>query len=942
MQNRTMQDYQASSYLEGENLAYIEGLFEDYCQDPESVSDDWRQFFDSMSQGEQPVSFDAIRQYFQELAYQKPRATGPSSASETAEYNPKEIAVAQLIEAYRRFGHSYAKLDPLGLAKKHEMPPLELDYYGLNSNDLRQRFASGSQIGMPNATLQEIVDFLKQVYCQSLGVEYTHITNAQELEWLKHQIESVGQQSFSNDSKQHILHKLCAAEGLEKFLGMKYVGQKRFSLEGGDSLIPMLSLLLETSSELDVTETVIGMAHRGRLNVLINVLGKAPKELFAEFEGQLVEKLGTGDVKYHKGFSSDVVLSNNQAMHLALAFNPSHLEIVAPVVEGSVRARQKRQADDDCDHIMPIVIHGDAAIAGQGVVMETLNFSQARGFCTGGSVHIVINNQIGFTTSHPRDARSTQHCTDIAKMVEAPVFHVNSDDPEAVAFVANLAARYRAQFKKDIFIDLVCYRRQGHNEADDPAITQPKMYEIIRQLPSARQLYAQKLIDDGVLTEQQAEQTYQDYMDQLGDGEQVVETASAEKAKTNHVYADWEKHIGKSLDESVDTGYPLEQLRELAHRHNRMPEHLNLHKQVKRLVKEREAMANGEQLVNWGFAENLAYATLLENGYPVRLCGQDSGRGTFAHRHAKIHDVETGEVYAPLSNLSDQQARFIAIDSLLSEEAVVAFEYGFATSYPNSLVLWEAQFGDFVNNAQVVIDQFISSGEQKWGRLCGLVMLLPHGYEGMGPEHSSARLERFLQLCAQQNMQVCIPSTPSQVFHMLRRQMLRPARKPLIVMSPKSLLRHKSAVSELKDLAQGSFQEVIDEVEDPIVPKQVKRVIVCSGKVYYDLLAQRQSHDFDDVAIVRLEQQYPFPRQQLSEVLQRYHNAQDVIWCQEEPKNQGAWYQIRHHIRACLTDKQQLQYTGRRPLAAPAVGSAQDHKTEQQALVNEALGINHQ
>lgn len=941
MQNRTMQAYQASSYLEGENLAYIEGLFEDYCQDPGSVSDDWRQFFDSMSQGEQPVSFDAIRQHFQTLAYQK-SSPSLSATPNTSEHNPKETAVTQLIEAYRRFGHNYAKLDPLGLAENHQMPPLELDYYGLNSNDLQQRFASGSQIGMPNATLQEIVDHLKQIYCQSLGIEYTHITNAQELEWLKHQIESVGQQPFSNESKQHILHKLCAAEGLEKFLGMKYVGQKRFSLEGGDSLIPMLSVLLETSSELDVTEAVIGMAHRGRLNVLINVLGKAPKELFAEFEGQLVEKLGTGDVKYHKGFSSDIILENNQPMHLALAFNPSHLEIVAPVVEGSVRARQKRQADDDCNQIMPIVIHGDAAIAGQGVVMETLNFSQARGFCTGGSVHIVINNQIGFTTSHPRDARSTQHCTDIAKMVEAPVFHVNSDDPEAVAFVAKLAARYRARFKKDIFIDLVCYRRQGHNEADDPAITQPKMYEIIRQLPSARQLYAQRLIDDGVLTEQQAEQSYQDYMDQLGDGEQVVETASVEQAKTNHVYADWEKHIGKSLDERVDTSYPLDDLCELAHRHNRMPEHLNLHKQVKRLVKEREAMADGEQWLNWGFAENLAYATLLESGYPVRLCGQDSGRGTFAHRHAKIHDVETGEVYSPLSHLSDQQARFIAIDSLLSEEAVVAFEYGFATSYPSSLVLWEAQFGDFVNNAQVVIDQFISSGEQKWGRLCGLVMLLPHGYEGMGPEHSSARLERFLQLCAQQNMQVCIPSTPAQVFHMLRRQMLRPARKPLIVMSPKSLLRHKSAVSTLSDLANGHFHEVIDEVEDTVKAEQVKRVIVCSGKVYYDLLAQRQSHDFDDVAIVRLEQQYPFPRQELTQMLQQYQNARDVIWCQEEPKNQGAWYQIRHHIRSCLTDKQQLLYAGRRPLAAPAVGSAQDHKTEQQALVNEALGINHQ
>ena len=935
-----MQDYYDNSYLEGDNLAYIEGLYESYCQDPGSVSEDWQQFFQSMTQDEQVVSFDAIRQYFQDLAYTKKDHLQQTSGG--SGYNPKETAVTQLINAYRSYGHHHAQLDPLGLAKRHEMPTLNIEYYGLTDDDRQKRFAAGQAIGKPNATLQDILDFLNRTYCRSLGVEYTHITSPEEIEWLQHELEVTSHQHFNVETKQHLLKQLCAAEGLEKFLGMKYVGQKRFSLEGGDSLIPLLTFLLETSSQLNVTEAVIGMAHRGRLNVLINVLGKAPKELFAEFEGQLVEKLGTGDVKYHKGFSSDVELANKNPMHLALAFNPSHLEIVGPVVQGSVRARQRRQNDTKREQILPIVIHGDAAIAGQGVVMETLNFSQARGFATGGSVHIVVNNQIGFTTSNPLDARSTLYCTDVAKMVQAPVFHVNSDDAETVAFVAQLAARYRARFKKDLFIDLVCYRRQGHNEADEPAITQPRMYEVVRQLPTARQLYAQKLVKDNILTQEQAEQYYQDYMDLLGDGEQVVTTLPVELAKHNHIYADWEKHLGKSLDEVVDTGMDMNQLCDLAHRHNQVPEGFKVHRQVKRLLKEREAMANGDQLVNWGFAENLAYATLLESGYPVRLCGQDSGRGTFAHRHAKMHDTETGEVYVPLSNLSDQQSQFIVIDSILSEEGVVAFEYGFATSYPNSLVLWEAQFGDFVNNSQVVIDQFISSGEQKWGRLCGLVMLLPHGYEGMGPEHSSARLERFLQLCAQQNMQVCIPSTPAQVFHMLRRQMLRPARKPLIVMSPKSLLRHKAAVSSLQDLAEGQFHEVIPEVEGQINQTEVKRVIICSGKVYYDLLAQRQSHDFDDVALIRLEQQYPFPRQQLSDVIQAYKHAETVIWCQEEPKNQGAWYQIQHHIRACLGDGQYLKYAGRRPLAAPAVGSAQDHKVEQQALVNEALGINNQ
>ncbi len=932
MQNDDMQGYWQSSYLEGENLTYLESLYERYLKNPSDLSEEWRNYFDGLLDGSAESSLNEVRSYFKHLA------TQPVVVSADSQQEVKESRVAELINAYRTYGHHLATLDPLQHTERHPVPTLNVEYHGLSQSDLSSRFYAGGMIGRPNATLQEIIDILNQTYCGTIGVEYMHITNEKEVTWLQQKMESVANHpGFSREEKLEILEELCAAEGLESFLGTKYVGQKRFSLEGGDSLIPLLKTIVRHSTDEEVEEFVIGMAHRGRLNVLVNVIGKSPQQLFDEFDGMTHDgEYGSGDVKYHKGFSSNLKLKD-KVVHLALAFNPSHLEVVSPVVEGSVRARQRRRHDIEREQVLPILIHGDAAVAGQGIVMETLNFSQARGFTVGGSIHVVVNNQVGFTTSNPLDSRSTLYCTDVMKMVQSPIFHVNGDDPEAVAFAAKVASEYRAKFHKDITIDLVCYRRHGHNEADDPSITQPSMYHIIKQLPTTRQQYAAKLIAEQVITEEAAEKLFDDYINKLDAGQEVLEVLGV-GSNVSRYAPDWKPHVGKSLDEIIDTSVPAEKLQQLATRLVTIPDSFTIHPQVKRLLKERQQMTAGETPLNWGYAETLAYATLLDEGFPVRLCGQDSGRGTFAHRHAVLHDYKTGEDYVPLSNLAKAQSSFIVIDSVLSEFSVLAYEYGYATADPDALVLWEAQFGDFANNAQVVIDQFISSGEQKWNRLCGLVMLLPHGYEGMGPEHSSARLERYLQLCAQQNMQVCVPTTPAQVFHMLRRQMLRPARKPLIVMTPKSLLRHKLAVSTLSELSEGGFQLVIPEV-DAIKPNEVRRVVLCSGKVYYDLLQMRRDKKLTDVAIVRIEQQYPFPRDELSEVLTQYNKAHDVIWCQEEPQNQGAWYQISHHLIASLAKHQHLNYAGRSASAAPACGYPKQHLAEQQALVEEALGL---
>jgi 2-oxoglutarate dehydrogenase E1 component len=682
-------------------------------------------------------------------------------------------------------------------------------------------------------------------------------------------------------------------------------------------------------------EIVIGMAHRGRLNVLINILGKKPSELFAEFEGR-ASYTSSGDVKYHQGFSSNIMTPGGE-LHLALAFNPSHLEIVSPVVEGSVRARQDRRGDSEGHSVVPIVIHGDAAFAGQGVVMETFQMSQTRAYKTGGTIHIVLNNQVGFTTSAQEDARSTEYCTDIAKMVQAPIFHVNGDDPEAVLFVTQMAVDYRTEFGKDVVIDLVCYRRRGHNEADEPSVTQPVMYSKIKSQPTTRDLYADKLIGQGVLTKEQDDELVSAYRDSLERGEPLVSSLVSEP--NTSLFVDWTPYLNHPFDLEADTGVDLAELQALAHDINQAPENFALQRQVGKILEDRRKMAAGAMPLNWGAAETLAYATLLKEGYPVRLTGQDVGRGTFSHRHAVLHNQNDAASYVPLKHISSTQAPFTIHDSLLSEEAVLAFEYGYATTAPTGLVIWEAQFGDFANGAQVVIDQFITSGEHKWSRLCGLTMLLPHGYEGQGPEHSSARLERFMQLCAEKNIQVCIPTTPAQVFHMIRRQAVRPLRKPLVVMSPKSLLRHKEAISTIEELALGKFHLVIPEVDD-LDNKEVKRTVLCAGKVYYELLAERRVRGLDNIAIVRIEQMYPFPEQELAEVLSAYPKLQDVVWCQEEPMNQGCWYASQHHMRRTLDRMGAslgVRYVGREASAAPAAGYMALHLRQQEALINEAL-----
>ena len=867
--------------------------------------------------------------------------TGTTTATAPADRDnasAKQAAVSRLIQTYMNRGHLVADIDPLGLMVRPRPRVLDLEYYKLTEADLDLEFYTGSRNDAikPRLPLRDIFAQLRHIYGGTIGAEFAHVSDTTERLWLHDRFQTGRMREHpAPDARRNILWQLTMAEGLERYLATKYPAQKRFSLEGGDSLIPLLDNLIQRCGGHAVEDVVIGMAHRGRLNVLVNVLGKAPADLFSEFEGQYDLKglKGSGDVKYHKGYSSDLRTAGGN-VHVALAFNPSHLEIVDAVVEGSVRARQERRADARGDKVMAVLLHGDAAFAAQGVVMETLQMSQARGFYTGGTVHIVINNQVGFTISDPRDARSTLYCSDVAKMIEAPILHVNGDDPEAVVFAARLALEYRMKFHKDVVIDLVCYRRLGHNEADEPAATQPTMYQVIRSKPTTRQIYAERLVGEGVVSAADVQAMAEDYRRGLDEGKPQVRQALG--LIGNKYTVDWSKYLDVDWTEPVRTGVKIELLRELAARATAYPEGFELHRQVARIVEDRRKMAAGQLAVDWGFAETLAYASLLDQGIEIRLTGQDTGRGTFFHRHAVGHDQKTGAVYIPLKHVKPGQPRFRVTDSLLSEEAVMGFEYGYSTTDPNCLVIWEAQFGDFANGAQVVIDQFISSGESKWGRICGLTLFLPHGYEGQGPEHSSARLERFLQLCAENNMQVCVPSTPAQMFHMLRRQMLRSFRKPLIVMTPKSLLRHKLSVSAITDLAQGRFMNVIDEIDD-LQAGQVRRVVFCSGRVYFDLLEARRADEARDVALVRIEQLYPFPTEEYATILRRYPNAVDVVWCQEEPQNQGAWYQIRHRLQEALGARQELLYSGRAPSAAPATGIPQLHTAQQHALVAAAL-----
>ena len=855
---------------------------------------------------------------------------GPVGATDAA-----QVSVLRLINAYRYLGVRQAELDPLRRFEPPPTPELDPAHYGLTEADLAREFETGSLCGVDRTTLADVLQRVRSAYCGHVGIEYMHITDVARKRWLQERIESAqGQFGVSVDLKKQLLKRLTDAETLEKFLHAQHVGQKRFSLEGGESLIPLLDQVIERCARHGAREVVLGMAHRGRINVLVNIMRRTVSSLYEEPPNGYPGSPLSGDVKYHQGFSTDIGTEYGP-VHLALAFNPSHLEIVHPVVRGSVRARQDRRGDVLGYEVVPVILHGDAALSGQGVVMESLNMSQTRGFRNGGAIHVVINNQIGFTTSDPRDVRSTLYCTDVAKMVEAPVLHVNGDDPEAVTYAVQTAVDFRYTFHKNVFIDLVCYRRHGHNEQDEPLATQPLMYRRIQAHPSTRVLYAQRLVDEGVLTQAQADDLVDICRERLEHGQPLGTPALSSFKATFGV--DWGRFKDNAAGE-VPTAIPATRLDFLGERITTLQQDVELHSRVRKVLDDRIRMRAGELPLDWGYAEHLAYASLLDTGHNVRLSGQDSARGTFFHRHAVWHDQKRERrqsgVYIPLEHIHDRQGNFTVIDSLLSEEAVLAFEYGYATADPDTLVIWEAQFGDFANGAQVVIDQFIASGEAKWGRLCGLVMLLPHGFEGQGPEHSSARLERYLQLCAQENIQVCVPTLPAQMFHLLRRQIVRPSRKPLVVLTPKSLLRHPSSTSSLADLSDGAFLPVID---DPRAPRQAKRVVACSGRVWFDLDATRTARELGDVALVRVEQLYPFPEQAFCAVLAAYPEAGTFVWAQEEPMNQGAWFQTLHHLNHCAPGGRRFHYAGRPAAAAPASGYTSRHRAELEVLLNDAL-----
>ncbi|MEO8014652.1 MAG: 2-oxoglutarate dehydrogenase E1 component, partial [Polaromonas sp.] len=920
---------------------------ENYLANPGSVTDSWREYFDALQHvaatdgsNAKDVPHLPVVNAFSERAKQGQTKVVVASGADS-EMGRKRTSVQQLIAAYRNVGARWADLDPLKRAERDNIPELDPAFYGFTDADQEIVFnTSNTFFGKETMSLRELLNALRETYCGTIGAEYMYATDQNQKRWWQQKLESIrSKPNLSKEKKLHLLDRLSAAEGLERFLHTKYVGQKRFSLEGGESFIASMDELIQRGGEIGVQEIVIGMAHRGRLNVLVNSLGKVPANLFAEFDHTAPEDLPSGDVKYHQGFSSDVTTPGGP-VHLSLAFNPSHLEIVNPVVEGSVRARMDRRDDPKGLQVLPVLVHGDAAFAGQGVVMETLALAETRGYSTGGTVHLVINNQIGFTTSDPRDSRSTLYCTDVVKMIEAPVLHVNGDDPEAVVLATQLALEFRMEFQKDVVVDIICFRKLGHNEQDTPALTQPLMYKKIAQHPGTRRLYADKL-------------TAQGFGETLGDDMVKATRAALDAGKSTFdpvltnfksKYAvDWSPYVGKKWTDAGDTAIPMAEWKRLATRITTIPDTVTPHNLVKKVYDDRAAMGRGDIPVDWGMGEHMAFASLVASGYPVRLSGEDCGRGTFTHRHSVIHDQsrekwDTG-TYVPLQNVADNQAPFVVIDSILSEEAVLAFEYGYASNDPSTMVIWEAQFGDFANGAQVVIDQFIASGEVKWGRVNGITLMLPHGYEGQGPEHSSARLERFMQLSADANMQVVQPTTASQIFHVLRRQMVRNLRKPLIIMTPKSLLRNKDATSPLSEFTKGAFQTVIPENKEEVIKRadKVKRVIACSGKVYYDLVKKRAEKGFDDAVILRVEQLYPFPHKAFAAELKKYPNATDVVWCQDEPQNQGAWFFVQHYIHENMLDGQKLGYSGRAASASPAVGYSHLHQEQQKALVDGAF-----
>lgn len=933
-----------SSCLYSGNAWFIEDLYEAWLADPASIDSEWREYFDNLLKhdpaGARDIAHTPVQQKFLAAARQPLKSNGTRAAVNMTVDHQKQVAVLQLINAYRFRGHRQADLDPLKQYERPVVPELDPSYHNLTAEDMDKKFNTGSlQSTDAEITLREIIDIVHTTYCRTIGAEYMHINETDQKRWIQQHLEScLARPAFSKEKKLRILERLIGANALEEYLHTKYVGQKRFSLEGGEPMIPLLDELIQDGGSQQIKEMVIGMAHRGRINVLVNTIGKLPSDLFSEFEGKgKANENSSGDVKYHLGYSSDIETPGGP-IHLTLAFNPSHLEIIDPVVEGSVRARQERRKDLKRDQVLPILIHGDAAFAGQGVVMETFNFSQTRGYTTGGTIHIIINNQIGFTTSDPLDSRSTLYCTDVAKIVQAPIFHVNAEDPEALVFIAKLALDFRMLFHKDVVIDMVCYRKHGHSEADEPAATQPIMYKQIRKHPGMPKIYTDKLIHENLITQADADRIVQNYVQSLETNHAV---AGPQATNVNRDFLiDFSPYKGKHWDVVLNTNINQETLQRLAASITAVPPDFKLHPTVERIMDNRHKMSTGELPMDWGFAETMAYASLLDIGHPVRLSGQDCGRGTFFHRHAVLHNNDTGVTHVPLRHINDNQANFLVINSTLSEEAVLAYEYGYSSAEPNTLVIWEAQFGDFANGAQVVFDQFISSSEAKWGRYCGLVVFLPHGYDGQGPEHSSARLERYLQLCAEENMQVCVPSTAGQMYHMLRRQILRPYRKPLIVMSPKSLLRHKLSTTPIDDILTGRFQTVIDET-DPLDKKAITRLLFCCGKVYYDLLEARRETKIQNIAIARIEQLFPFPKDAVQRVLAQYENLKEVVWVQEEPKNQGSWYymQSRGTMIGSLSEHHTFGYAGRFYSASSAAGYMSKHQQQQRQLVADALHI---
>ena len=940
-----MQESRDNSYLFGGNAPYVEELYESYLRDPASVEAHWRTYFDNVKQvpavdgsSRTDIAHAPIVASFAERAKQGPIRTISDSADSAL--GRKRVAVQQLIAAYRNVGNRWANIDPLKRTERQDIPELDPAFYGFTDGDMDIVFnTSNTFFGKNEMSLRDLLQALRETYCGTIGAEYMFITDQKIKKWWQEKLESIrSKPSFNVDKKRQILDRVTAAEGLERYLQAKYVGQKRFSLEGGESFIACMDEVIHEAGAVGVQEIVIGMAHRGRLNVLVNTLGKMPKDLFAEFEHKGPETLPAGDVKYHQGFSSDISTPAGP-VHVSLAFNPSHLEIVNPVVEGSARARMDRRGDLLGQQVLPVLVHGDAAIAGQGVMQETLAMAEVRGYSTGGTLHIVINNQIGFTTSDPRDLRSSLYCTDIMKIIDAPVLHVNGDDPEAVVLATQLAIEFRTQFHKDVAIDIVCFRKLGHNEQDTPSMTQPLMYKIIAAHPGTRKLYADKLEAEGSLPAGSGDEMVKGYRAAMDAGIQTSDPVlSNYKGKFS---VDWSPFLNKKWTDEADTAIPLTEWKRLAERISTPREGFKVHPLVEKVLNDRAAMGRGEVNIDWGMGEHMAFASLVASGYPVRLSGEDSGRGTFTHRHAVLHNQnrekwDTG-IYIPLRHVAKDQAPFLVIDSILSEEAVLGFEYGYASAEPNTLTIWEAQFGDFANGAQVVIDQFIASGEVKWGRANGLVMMLPHGYEGQGPEHSSARLERFMQLCADTNMQVIQPTTAAQIFHVLRRQMIRQFRKPLILMTPKSLLRNKEAASPLSEFTKGGFQTIIGERDDAIDAKQVTRLIMCSGKVYYDLVKQRAEKKITDAAIIRLEQLYPFPHKALTAELKKYPKVEEIVWCQDEPQNQGAWFFVQHNILENMSDGMKLGYAGRPASASPACGYAHLHQEQQKSLLNAAF-----